>query len=112
LALKGRLFGSLKRSQSLPPGPKGLPWLGPLAQIPRREEWKTFHKWCLEYGMHPSETACLWLIPSLGSPLVSFTVLGQTMIVVDTLEKAVELLEGRSGIYSSRYIRDYGIIIC
>jgi hypothetical protein len=32
------------------------------------------------------------------------------MIVVDTLEKAVELFEGRSGIYSSRYICDYGII--
>jgi hypothetical protein len=51
LVLNRRLFDSLKRSQSLPPGPKGLPWLGPLAQIPRREEWKTFHKWCSECSM-------------------------------------------------------------
>jgi hypothetical protein len=50
------------------------------------------------------------LIPSLESPLVSFSVLGGTMIVVDTLEVAVELFERRSAVYSSRYICEHGII--
>jgi hypothetical protein len=45
------------------------------------------------------------------SSLVSFSVLGQTMIVIDTLEDAVELFEGRSGIYSSRYACGHAIII-
>jgi hypothetical protein len=111
LALKGRLFGSLNRSQSLPPGPKGLPWLGPLTQIPRHEEWRTFHKWCSEYSVYLRKCARLRLIPSLESPLVSFSVLGQTTIVIDTLEKAVELFERRSVVYSSRYISDHGILI-
>jgi hypothetical protein len=49
-SLKRRLANS-KFTSSLPPGPKGLPWLGPVAQIPQREEWKTFRRWCLEYSM-------------------------------------------------------------
>jgi hypothetical protein len=59
------------------------------------------------------ERVTLRPIPSLESSLVSFSVLGQTMIVVDTLEKAVELFEQRSGIYSSRYVcgSDNGIIL-
>jgi hypothetical protein len=51
------------------------------------------------------------LIPVVESSLVSVSVLGQTMIVIDTLEMAIELLDRRSAIYSSRYIYDYGIII-
>jgi hypothetical protein len=51
------------------------------------------------------------LIPSLETSLVSFSVLGQTMMVVDTIEMAVELFERRSGLYSSRYSHDYRIIV-
>jgi hypothetical protein len=51
------------------------------------------------------------LIPVVESSLVSVSVLGQTMIVIDTIEMAIELLDRRSAIYSSRYIYDYGIII-
>jgi hypothetical protein len=50
-------------------------------------------------------------MPSLESSIVSFSALGETMIVVDTIEMAVELFERRSGIYSSRYSFDYGIVI-
>ena len=39
---------------TLPPGPKGFPWIGPIGQLPRHEEWKTFRAWNAEYGMFRS----------------------------------------------------------
>ncbi|KAI0774931.1 cytochrome P450 [Trametes elegans] len=34
----------------LPPGPRGLPLLGNLFDMPRKEAWKTFADWSREYG--------------------------------------------------------------
>lgn len=34
----------------LPPGPKGLPLIGNLRDMPTSFEWKTYHKWCKEFG--------------------------------------------------------------
>ena len=39
-----------------------------------------------------------------GSDIISMNVLGQSIIVIDKYETAVELLEKRSGIYSSRFV--------
>jgi hypothetical protein len=35
---------------TLPPGPKGFPWIGPIGQLPRHEEWKAFNAWSVEYS--------------------------------------------------------------
>jgi hypothetical protein len=35
----------------LPPGPKGLPVIGNLRDMPTSFEWKTYHKWSKELGM-------------------------------------------------------------
>ena len=34
----------------LPPGPRGLPLLGNLFDIPRKAAWKTFAEWGNAYG--------------------------------------------------------------
>jgi hypothetical protein len=39
-----------------------------------------------------------------GSDTIYMNVLGQSIIVIDKYETAVELLEKRSGIYSSRFV--------
>ena len=39
----------------IPPGPKGLPVIGNLRDMPTSFEWKTYHKWSKELGT-------LWLI--------------------------------------------------
>ena len=39
---------------------------------------------------------------NIDSEIVSFNILGRTMIILDTIEAAEELFERRSGIYSSR----------
>jgi hypothetical protein len=40
----------------------------------------------------------------VGSDIIYMNVLGQSIIVIDKYETAVELLEKRSGIYPSRFV--------
>ena len=37
-----------------PPGPRGLPLLGNLFDIPQRAPWETYTRWGKQYGMQPS----------------------------------------------------------
>ncbi|KAJ7665191.1 cytochrome P450 [Mycena polygramma] len=69
----------------LPPGPKGLPIVGNLADFPQTQAWVTFAEWAREYG-----------------PIVHVKVLGTTIIVLNDLEYATDMLEKKSRIYSNR----------
>ncbi|KAG6809315.1 hypothetical protein H0H92_000727 [Tricholoma furcatifolium] len=70
----------------LPPGPKKLPIIGNLLDIPKSFEWITYHKWCQE----------------LRSDIIHLDVAGTSIIVLDNVHLATELLEKRSSIYSGR----------
>lgn len=39
-----------KRKGSLPPGPKGLPFVGNVFDMPNGHNWKTFARWGTMYG--------------------------------------------------------------
>lgn len=43
------------RRVPLPPGPRGLPLIGSLLQLPRNKEWLQYNEWAKEYGMSSSE---------------------------------------------------------
>lgn len=49
LALSGIWFRTASKIP-LPPGPRGLPLLWNLFDIPRQSEWKTFSAWSKKYG--------------------------------------------------------------
>lgn len=73
--------------QGLPPGPKGLPLLGNVFDMPDPSQkahlhWRKFKK--------------------LYGPLSSVTVLGQTIIVLNDYDTAVELLGKNSVMFSDR----------
>ncbi|KAK6360169.1 hypothetical protein TWF730_006320 [Orbilia blumenaviensis] len=71
----------------LPPGPKGVPILGNVADLPPKglPEWEHWAKHKDVYG-----------------PISSVTVLGQTIILLHDIDMAIELLEKRSVKFSSR----------
>ncbi|PYH76350.1 cytochrome P450 oxidoreductase OrdA-like protein [Aspergillus uvarum CBS 121591] len=78
---------SRKKHPPLPPGPPRQPIIGNLNDLPRpgQQDWKHWLKHKELYG-----------------PISSLSVLGQTIIILNEARHAVDLLEKRSAIYSSR----------
>jgi hypothetical protein len=81
------LFPQKGKKLPLPPGPKGLPLVGNIADLPPKGglEWQHWLKHKDLYG-----------------PISCVTVFGQTIVLVHDLEVATELLDRRGGKYSSR----------
>ncbi|KAI0650117.1 cytochrome P450 [Trametes meyenii] len=88
--LLNRLF-SRKRQGPLPPGPKGLPIIGNMLDMPASHEWRTYAQWGQRWG-----------------DIVSVSFLGQPFIILNSAKHAVELLEKKSSIYSSRPVIPVG----
>jgi hypothetical protein len=82
-----RILKSNSHSQLLPPGPKGLPLLGNVADLPPPGMLECHHwlKHKDEYG-----------------PISSLTVLGQIFIIINDAQIALELLRDRSASHSGR----------
>ncbi|KAJ7629458.1 cytochrome P450 [Mycena polygramma] len=70
----------------LPPGPRKLPLLGNLLSMPRKLPWVTFARWSEAYS----------------SDIIHLNVAGTSIVVLNTIEAATDLLDKRSSIYSSR----------
>lgn len=71
----------------LPPGPKGLPLLGNVNDLPKPGILEAHH----------------WLKhKDLYGPISSVTAMGQTLIIINDAKLAFELMEKRSAIHSSR----------
>ncbi|RPD66667.1 cytochrome P450 [Lentinus tigrinus ALCF2SS1-7] len=88
--LLNRLFGK-KPAGPLPPGPKGLPLIGNMLDMPASHEWKTFAQWGERWG-----------------DIVSVTFLGQPFVILNSSKHAVDMLEKKSSIYSSRPVIPVG----
>ncbi|TVY85886.1 Multifunctional cytochrome P450 monooxygenase [Lachnellula willkommii] len=82
-----RLLRGNGNGRPLPPGPKGLPVLGNINDLPKPNEPEWQH----------------WLQhKDLYGPISSVTVLGQTMVIISDPEVAFEIMRDRSAINSSR----------
>ncbi|KAJ7873152.1 cytochrome P450 [Mycena leptocephala] len=75
----------------LPPGPRKLPLVGNLFDLPSTFEWETYMEWSKQYS-----TSYQY------SDIIHLNVAGTSVIVLSSLEAAVNLLEKRSAIYSDR----------
>ncbi|KAH9927106.1 cytochrome P450 [Epithele typhae] len=69
----------------LPPGPKPLPLLGNMLDMPQSHEWKTFAQWGDRFG-----------------DICSVSMLGNTYVILNSSKHAFALLDKKSAIYSSR----------
>ncbi|KAF9498666.1 cytochrome P450 [Pleurotus eryngii] len=79
------------RRLPLPPGPKGLPLVGNVLDMPKEQEWLTFAKWGEKWG-----------------DICSITILGRTVIILNSPETATDMLDKKSSIYSDRPILQMG----
>ncbi|KAI1794923.1 cytochrome P450 [Ganoderma leucocontextum] len=73
------------RGRPLPPGPKALPLVGNLFDMPKTAPWVGYRDLCAKYG-----------------DILFFRTLGQSMIILGSPRMAFELLEKRSSNYSDR----------
>lgn len=99
-----RRYFNASRALDLPPGPKKHPLIGNLLVMPKKNEWETYHRWCKEYGMshyrlrnEESSHAA-----QADTDIIHLDVAGSSIVVLDTPEVAMELLDKRSSIYSDR----------
>ncbi|KAJ5199660.1 Cytochrome P450 [Penicillium cf. griseofulvum] len=72
-------------SLPLPPGPKPLPLVGNIYQLPKSLQWLEFYRWSKKYG-----------------PVMHLSMGGQPLIVLSTYKAAHDLLNRRSLRYSDR----------
>ncbi|EKM56472.1 uncharacterized protein PHACADRAFT_207702 [Phanerochaete carnosa HHB-10118-sp] len=79
------LIARSRQRAPYPPGPKGLPVVGNVTEMPTSHEWLKFAEWADKYGN-----------------IIHLNLLGQPMVVLNSAKHAIELLDKRSNIYSDR----------
>ncbi|EIW77985.1 cytochrome P450 [Coniophora puteana RWD-64-598 SS2] len=80
-----RLASSRKRSLPLPPGPRPLPIIGNLLDVPSESPWLTFAEWKHRFG-----------------PVSSVSILGQRTVILNTLASSTAFFDKRGAAYSDR----------
>jgi hypothetical protein len=94
--LVNRLYRS-RHALPLPPGPKGLPLLGNINDLPKPDispEWLHWHSHKDAYG-----------------PISSMTVFGQTFVILNSPEVALKLFRDRATIYSGRPYQHFAAMV-
>ncbi|KZT21351.1 CyP450 monooxygenase [Neolentinus lepideus HHB14362 ss-1] len=79
-----------KRVQSVlsfPPGPKPLPVLGNMLDVPKKTAWKTYAAWSKQFG-----------------DIIHLNILGEHIVIINSVKIANDLFEKRVNIYSDRPI--------
>jgi hypothetical protein len=96
-----------RKTYPLPPGPKGWPIIGNALDIPLTSMGPVYASWAKLFGeIMILLTGDLVLTSPIGSSIISASALGQTIIIIDSYDVAIELLEKRAAKYSSRRVVD------
>jgi hypothetical protein len=84
-----------------PPGPRPLPIVGNVFDIPKHSSWLAYSKFSKIYGI-TLFSAHLPLLTKMVGDILSFHLFGQVVIVLNTAKAAKDLLDKRGAIYSDR----------
>ncbi len=92
-----------KKKPLYPPGPPSDPLVGHLRILPFENREVLFHAWAKEYGERfPSIYGTVSLDCLHPGDVMHLEALGFHLIVLDSREAAIDLLEKRGAIYSDR----------
>ena len=86
------LLRQYRLSRILPPGPRGLPFLGNIFQVPKNTQWIPFTEWAEKYGEQPTRIVLVANSSHVQGPVFSLNLAGQTLVVLNKREDAVKLL--------------------
>lgn len=96
-------YYSKSRGLPLPPGPPGLPFLRNLLDIPTYKPWIKFTEWEKQFGLHrPKPDLDCDNTHDLLGDMVYVEALGRGILVLNTLDTVVDLLNGKADVYSDR----------
>jgi hypothetical protein len=105
-----------RRGLPYPPGPRPLPIIGNLLDIPMEFSWLTYSQLAKKYGTSYVLFACP-LFSALAGDVMSFHVLGRVVVILGSTEATKNLLGKRGNVYSDRpvipffemYVHKFGI---
>ena len=87
----------------LPPGPRGLPFIGNVSSIPRQYSWNYYTELKPKYGLFLKNVLSLSALTLLSiGDLVYLSAMGQHIILLNSYKVAYDLLVQRAAIYSDR----------
>ena len=90
-----------RRGLPYPPGPRPLPLIGNLLDIPKEFSWLEYTQLSKKYGMGFSPVKLL-LIERMPGDVLCLHVFGKVIVILNSVKATKDLLEKRGDIYSDR----------
>jgi hypothetical protein len=92
-----------RRGLPYPPGPRPLPLLGNLFDIPKKFSWLSYLRFSKKHGkIYFTVNGLVRLKEEMTGDILSFHVFGKVIVVLNSYETNKDLLERRAEIYSDR----------